>query len=249
MAKPTAGGGTPLVESATEALRAGHDPSSWPIRGELISADTAASSFYHTRLMENERLYGTATALLFVSAISISVYFRSKAARRSSEDPREGAGGIPFILLRLTFMLSMLSFSVAYAINPAWVRWASFGIPLWVRISGGAIAVTMLSCFFWLFKHVGRNITPTHKTRADHVLVTTGPYHWVRHPLYSAGTMFFLSMGLLSAKWIFMALVGVMVVFLPVRIPREEANLIEEFGDEYRDYMKRTGRFFPRMFT
>ena len=56
-------------------------------------------------------------------------------------------------------------------------------------------------------------------------------------------------MGLLSAKWIFMVLLGVMMVFLLIRIPQEEANLVEEFGDEYRDYMKRTGRFLPRMFT
>ncbi len=199
--------------------------------------------------MENERLYSTATALLFVSAISISIYFRSKAARQSSEDLLEGGGGIPFILARLTFMLSMVSFIAAYAINPAWVQWASFSIPMWVRICGGAIAVTMIGCFFWLFKHIGRNITPTHKTRADHALVTTGPYHWVRHPLYSAAITFWLSIGLLSAKWIFMALLGVMMVFLLIRIPQEEANLVEEFGDEYRDYMKRTGRFFPRMFT
>ena len=199
--------------------------------------------------MESERLYSTATALLFDSAISISIYFRSKAARQSSEDLLEGGGGIPFILFRLTFMLSMLSFIVAYAINPAWVQWASFNIPVWVRICGGAIAVTMISCFFWLFKHIGRNITPTHKTRADHALVTTGPYHWVRHPLYSAAFTFWLSIGLLSAKWIFMALLGVMMVFLLIRIPQEEANLVEKFGDEYRDYMKRTGRFFPRMFT
>ena len=199
--------------------------------------------------MENERLYSTATTLLFVSAISISIYFRSKAARQSSEDLLEGGGGIPFILFRLTFMLSMLSFIVAYAINPAWVQWASFSIPVWVRILGGAIAVMMISCFFWLFKHIGRNITPTHKTRADHALVTTGPYHWVRHPLYSAGSTFWLSMGLRSAKWIFMVLLGVMMVFLLIRIPQEEANLVEEFGDEYRDYMKRTGRFLPRMFT
>jgi protein-S-isoprenylcysteine O-methyltransferase Ste14 len=31
------------------------------------------------------------------------------------------------------------------------------------------------------------------------------------------------------------------------RTPKEEANLIEKFGDEYRDYMKRTGRFLPRL--
>ena len=36
-------------------------------------------------------------------------------------------------------------------------------------------------------------------------------------------------------------------IAMAIRTPKEEANLIEKFGDEYRDYMKRTGRFFPKL--
>ncbi len=34
---------------------------------------------------------------------------------------------------------------------------------------------------------------------------------------------------------------------LLVRLPKEEEKLIERFGDEYREYMKRTGRLLPRL--
>jgi protein-S-isoprenylcysteine O-methyltransferase Ste14 len=37
------------------------------------------------------------------------------------------------------------------------------------------------------------------------------------------------------------------LVMLLIRLPKEEEKLIERFGDEYRDYRKRTGRFFPRL--
>ena len=37
-------------------------------------------------------------------------------------------------------------------------------------------------------------------------------------------------------------------ILMAIRTPKEEANLIEKFGDEYREYMKRTGRFLPKLF-
>ena len=38
-------------------------------------------------------------------------------------------------------------------------------------------------------------------TKADHVLVTTGPYRWMRHPLYAMGGALFVAVGLMSASW------------------------------------------------
>jgi protein-S-isoprenylcysteine O-methyltransferase Ste14 len=47
---------------------------------------------------------------------------------------------------------------------------------------------------------------------------------------------------------LFIVAMGVLAfIAMAVRTPKEEANLIEKFGDEYREYMKRTGRFFPKI--
>ena len=98
-----------------------------------------------------------------------------------------------------------------------------------------------------VFRTFGKNITPTVETREKHELVTDGPYHWVRHPLYTVGTSFFASLSLLAANW-FMGLASLSVlVMLLVRLPKEEAKLIERFGDEYREYMRRTGSLLPRL--
>ncbi|MEY2817845.1 MAG: hypothetical protein RL275_1308, partial [Chloroflexota bacterium] len=37
-------------------------------------------------------------------------------------------------------------------------------------------------------------------------------------------------------------------IVMAIRTPKEEANLIAKFGDEYREYMKRTGKFLPKFF-
>jgi protein-S-isoprenylcysteine O-methyltransferase Ste14 len=53
--------------------------------------------------------------------------------------------------------------------------------------------------------------------------------------------------GAITADW-FIALLGVLVFILAaLRVPNEETHLIKKFGDEYREYMKRTGRFLPKL--
>ena len=84
-------------------------------------------------------------------------------------------------------------------------------------------------------------------TRRDHFLVTGGPYRFVRHPFYGAAALFTLAMSLMAANW-FLLLMGMLLLSLLVlRTSKEEANLIARFGDDYRGYMARTGRFFPRI--
>ncbi len=77
--------------------------------------------------------------------------------------------------------------------------------------------------------------------------VTHGPYRWVRHPFYVTAALLMASATLLTANW----LIGVTSVFvlglLAIRTPKEEQMLVERFGQQYRDYMARMGRFFPRI--
>ncbi|MGW8251833.1 MAG: methyltransferase family protein, partial [Anaerolineales bacterium] len=76
--------------------------------------------------------------------------------------------------------------------------------------------------------------------------VTYGPYRWVRHPLYTVGFMMFIGLSLLAANWFIALMLVLGFVPLAMRTPIEEAHLVERFGDEYRRYMRRTGRYLPR---
>ena len=87
----------------------------------------------------------------------------------------------------------------------------------------------------------------TLELNADHRLVTNGLYRAVRHPMYSSFLVLGVGQALLVPNWI-AGLSGLASVLLliAVRLPREEAMMIEEFGDQYRDYRKRTGAVLPR---
>ena len=111
-------------------------------------------------------------------------------------------------------------------------------------------AVAMLAGL-WLFRrsHVdlGDSWSVTLELNADHRLVTNGLYRLVRHPMYSSFLVLGVGQALLVANWI-AGLSGLASVLLliAVRLPREEAMMIEQFGDRYRDYRKRTGAVLPR---
>ena len=154
---------------------------------------------------------------------------------------------MPTIIALRSSGLALLLSVMAYLLNPRWMKWSSLRLPAWLRWSGAGLGAACLPLSYWVFSTIGKNITPTVETRENYELVTNGPYRWVRHPLYSVGTSFFISLSVLAANWL-MGLASLLVLaMLLVRLPKEEAKLIERFGNEYREYMKRTGRFFPRL--
>jgi len=79
-------------------------------------------------------------------------------------------------------------------------------------------------------------------------LVTTGVYHYIRHPFYSS--LLFLGWGIFfkHINWIGLILAGMNTIFLVVTAKREESENIAYFGEEYRQYINRTKMFIPYLF-
>ncbi|HEY6713422.1 MAG TPA: isoprenylcysteine carboxylmethyltransferase family protein [Rubrobacter sp.] len=197
--------------------------------------------------MKSESAFRSITAALLVTAAAISGYHRHRAEQARGEEISLQEEGLPTaVALRSSGLVLMLSV-VAYLINPRWIAWSSLELPKLLRWSGAGLGALSLALALWIFRTIGKNITSTVETREEHELVTGGPYRWVRYPLYTVGTSFFVSLSLLAANW-FMGLASLVVlVMLSIRLPKEEEKLIERFGDEYRSYMKRTGRLLPRI--
>ena len=103
-----------------------------------------------------------------------------------------------------------------------------------------------IGLLFWTLRSLGKNLTDTVVTRKHHSLVTTGPYRWVRHPFYVCAALVTLAVSLISANAFFLVAGGLILLLLFFRTRVEEANLVSRFGEDYRKYMDRTGRFFPR---
>ncbi len=196
--------------------------------------------------MADEQLFRT---ILLVSALTffplaISYRIRSQSTGERLDRWQEG----PFLLftLRPIGAATMLGL-IAYLINPEWMAWSSIRLPAWLRwigVGGGLLGGCLI---IWAFHSLGRNLTDTVVTRREHTLVTKGPYRWVRHPFYDAVLISLVANALVAANWFLLTggLLTWSLIFL--RTKKEEDRLIARFGDSYRDYMNRTGRFLPRL--
>lgn len=193
--------------------------------------------------MTHETPYRLTALLLVVTLFGISGYFRHKANREGGALNPDGGTLLAF--LRLGALAAFLPF-VLYLIHPGWVAWARFPAPAWMRWLGAVLTAGTVPLIFWLFHTIGSNISPSHTTREGHQLVTFGPYRYIRHPLYTFGALALSGLGLLTALWWLWVGWVLLFVFLIYRIPKEEANLLAEFGAEYRRYMQRTGKFWPK---
>ena len=194
----------------------------------------------------SENLFRILAALILFTGIGISSYFRIKADQDTGEKiSRKADGTAMMTVIKLGGLLLWLS-PLVYLINPQWMAWSKIGLPEWVRWLGVGSGLLCVVLIYWLFSSIGSGITATSATRAEHKLVTSGPYRWVRHPLYTVGSSLFISFGFIADTW-FIPVLGILAfIGMAARTPKEEANLIEKFGNEYREYMKHTGRFLPK---
>ncbi len=197
--------------------------------------------------MQHDDVFRLILIVGFAAVFPVALYHRLKAHLASREKLDRRAEGL-FILatLRPAAMVGMLGL-LAYLINPAWMCWASVPAPIWVRWLGVVPGLIGAVLFIVVLRSLGTNLTDTVVTRARHTLVTTGPYRWVRHPFYVASTLAVVANSTVTANW-FLGLTGaVSIALLVIRTKTEEAKLVERFGDEYRSYIERTGRFLPRL--
>ena len=197
----------------------------------------------------NENIFRILAAVVLFTGAGISTYYRRKADRESGEKvSRRVDGNIMMSVIKIFGLLLWFS-PLIYLLNPQWMAWSKIGLPDELRWLGVILGVLCVAGIYWLFSSIGRGITPTSATRTEHTLVTSGPYRWVRHPLYTIGCSLFVTFGMIADNW-FIALLGILAfIAMAIRTPREEANLIAKFGEEYREYMKRTGRFLPKVWS
>lgn len=197
--------------------------------------------------MSSEIPFRVALAVVIALTMSVTVYHRLQAAKSGEAISRKEEGYAFAITLRFAGLCLWIA-TFGYLVFPDGFEWASVPLPDWVRWSGVVAGVFCSLLMFWTLSSLGRNLTDTVVTRKDATLVTNGPYRWVRHPFYVTAALLMLSVTVLTANWLIGVASLIVLVLLAVRTPKEEAMLIERFGDQYREYMAKTGRFFPRLF-
>jgi len=155
--------------------------------------------------------------------------------------------GIALFAMRFILFFFLMAIMVLYAINHPWMHALDFTLPEWARWVGLGVGLMSIALLIWTELELGRQFSPQLQLRQDHQLITSGPYAHIRHPLYTAIYAFGLSLALVSANWFFAAFFLVSLMGLAARVPKEEKMMLEQFGEEYRLYMERTRRYWPKM--
>jgi protein-S-isoprenylcysteine O-methyltransferase Ste14 len=126
-------------------------------------------------------------------------------------------------------------------------RWADYKLQPWQPWIGAMVFGAALWMFHRSHSDLGRNWSITLEVKEKHALVTTGVYERTRHPMYSAFWLWALAQAILLPNWFAgpAGIIGFGTLYF-VRVGREEAMMVETFGDAYRAYVDRTWRIFPR---
>jgi protein-S-isoprenylcysteine O-methyltransferase Ste14 len=193
----------------------------------------------------SETPFRIALVAILVAVLSVVRYYRWRAAQSRERISRAGEGRSLFLAIRFSGLVMFLSL-LLYLIWPPSMAWSSLALPAWLRWSGLAFGIASCWWMWWALSNLDRNITDTVFVRENARLVTSGPYAYVRHPMYVGIVLLIIAVSLLAANW-FLLLTGLVTfTLLAIRSPIEERALEARFGDEYRAYVARTGKFLPR---
>ena len=187
------------------------------------------------------------SSLLFMAFLAVYLAIRGFYIRRARHPKAVSRNNLVDRLLVLTMGLGQVVLPFVLLTRPGLLAFADRVQPLACLVLGALAMVAGLWLFWRSHADLGDSWSVTLELNARHRLVTRGVYRVVRHPMYVAFFVLGVGQALLLANWAagFSGLVATSLL-VAVRLPREEAMMIEAFGEEYRDYMRRTGGLVPR---
>lgn len=151
------------------------------------------------------------------------------------------------ILMLILILCAAIIIPLIYIISP-WLNFADYHLPFWAATIG--IIIFIISLLIFLKSHVdlGKNWHASLEIKDNHTLIANGIYKTIRHPMYFSFALWSIAQCFLLQNYIagFSTLVIDIIMYF-IRVPKEEQMMIDQFGEEYRAYMKQTGRLFPKI--
>jgi protein-S-isoprenylcysteine O-methyltransferase Ste14 len=179
------------------------------------------------------------TGFIAVGLIRMPHMRRSRRIRiaRSRTGPRET------IRNRLSQVAALLP--LVWIATPAFA-FADYRLRPLAFAAGGGFLAAGLWLFYRSHADLGESWSSELDVREGHRLVTDGIYGRVRHPMYVAFLLFALSGAIVIPNWVVgPSFLTLWVSVLALRIGPEERMMVEEFGPEYEEYVRRTKRLVP----
>ena len=197
--------------------------------------------------MTEPLLFRILVVLLMIAFILHRGYYSRKYPSSEDETTDELSSSRGSTFSAIIFVLALIA-TLVYIIFPNLVSWASIPLPAWVRWLGVGIAVAGFLLLEWSHRALGRNWSDQPRITETQQLVQSGPYRWIRHPIYTSFLLILGSTLLITANW-FVGGLWIAAVSSDglIRIRYEEAAMLKKFGDDYIDYQRRTGLILPRI--
>jgi protein-S-isoprenylcysteine O-methyltransferase Ste14 len=197
--------------------------------------------------MDREAIFRTLFILAFIAMMVVRFYYQAKVlCEKRAIELREGSisiivgaiAALTTIVFGAEYIFFPDTFSFAYLLRyPDWIRW------LGGFVLAGGIALQGVS-----LHHLGKSFHSLVVAKENQALVETGPYRWIRHPIYSSYFMSYVGGGLLSSNWVLTVVpVTMYAILVTIRMEKEEKVMEELFGQKYFEYKRRTGRLLPRI--
>ncbi len=139
-------------------------------------------------------------------------------------------------------------FSLALLLTHGWwlSQWQTASLSA-VAIVGAIVMGLSLPLLIWVHHSLGVYFSARLVLKQDHVIIQQGPYKWVRHPMYTVGFLYLIGAGLLSESWIVGLLPTCSFGLLVMLRVHDEERMLCSVSEEYTQYMRKTGRFIPRL--
>jgi protein-S-isoprenylcysteine O-methyltransferase Ste14 len=150
---------------------------------------------------------------------------------------------------RLAVILGVLLFMlIRHHALAARITWIGRPLPLHAGVAaqwlGVGLCVIGFAFAFWARAHIGRNWGMPMSLRQGHALVTSGPYAYVRHPIYT-GLMIAMIGSALTLGAISLAIFALCFAYFVVSARTEEKMMLAQFPDAYPAYRRRTRMLIP----
>ena len=180
--------------------------------------------------------------VLFMVIAVVRKYHTAKYFKQELKDFKKAKNEWPFLVFAGIGMVIPLFYVFSSKLD-----FADYYLPQWVGWLGAVVFVFAIWLLHRTHVDLDRQWTFTPNIRKNHKLITKGVFKYIRHPMYAAHLLWAIAQIMLLHNWI--AGWSFLATFAPLyfyRVANEEKMMIKEFGDEYKEYMKKTGRILPR---
>lgn len=116
---------------------------------------------------------------------------------------------------------------------------------LWIALLGAALVVVGIGFAIWARRHLGKNWSAEVTIREEHKLIRSGPYKYIRHPIYTGLLAAVLGTAILVGEYRALVSLAIFVIGWTLKAKKEEGFLALEFGPAFEEHKRLTGFFLP----